>query len=108
MLGGNVLRDLDLPSLVDTFAAYTESGRAALTKRLSEPLSDSAAILERQSELRTIRQRCRDAEPTVNSIRATLRETEPDVSSVANAAATPVIIAAIFCLERLCCCVPLS
>ena len=86
MLGGNVLRDLDLPSLVDTFAAYTESGRAALTKRLSEPLSDSAAILERQSELRAIRQRCSGAESAVNEIRKVIRDAEADVVSVANAA----------------------
>ena len=86
MLGVNVLRDLDLPSLVGSFSMYTDAGRSALTKRLSEPLTDAEKLLARQSEIRTIRQRCRAAEPAVNTLRTILRDTETDVISVANAA----------------------
>jgi hypothetical protein len=85
MLGANVLRDLDLTSLVAAFDTFTEAGRSALTERLSDPLADAAAIQERQAELRAIRAKGRKVEADVNRLRRDLRDAEADVVSVANA-----------------------
>ena len=82
MLGANVLRDLDIPSLAAAFDTFTEAGKAAITERLSNPLMDPVAIQARQAELRAIRIQEKEA---VNRLRRELRDTEADVISVANA-----------------------
>lgn len=85
MLGANVLQDLDVSSLVETFSPYTDAGRGALTKRLSEPLTDADELRVRRTELRAIRAKSKGSESTIHELRKSLRESEADVISVANA-----------------------
>jgi hypothetical protein len=85
MLGANVLQDLDISSLVETFSPYTDAGRAALTKRLSEPLTDGDTLRVRRNELRGMRDKCKGSESAIHELRISLRDSEADVRSVANA-----------------------
>jgi hypothetical protein len=85
MLGGSVLRDLDVESLVKAFRVRTEAGTAALRERLSQPVADSAVIHARQKEWVKHRAAIRNTSTkTVIHVCITdLRTHEADVRSMA-------------------------
>jgi hypothetical protein len=87
-IGGAFLRDLDVSGLASAFATRTQSGRAALLARLESPLTDENAVAHRRTEIRRIRERCKDPAiaARVNAARMLLAETEADCFSVADAA----------------------
>ena len=77
-------KDLDLSVIVNAFNPATMAGRAALETRLSAPLSDRTALMERQQQLTAIKEFCTDREK-VDRARSVLKATEEDVISVGSA-----------------------
>jgi hypothetical protein len=88
-MGSSVLQDLDIDSLVTAIPTYTEAGKAALVKRLSQPLNDSSELTRRQLQIKQMKQICKSKEDrsTIAELRATLKTHEADVQSVGAAAA---------------------
>ena len=85
MIGPNVLRDLDIDSLVTALPTYTEAGRDALRARLSAPVDDPNELEMRQAEIRSIKARVASSNKQINGLRKQLRDAEADVVSVATA-----------------------
>jgi hypothetical protein len=76
-------KDLDLTVIVDAFNPATETGRDALTERLSKPLTDLAALQDRQAQLQAIKTKI--DRPKAQKALQTLKDTEADVVSVGTA-----------------------
>jgi energy-coupling factor transporter ATP-binding protein EcfA2 len=83
-IGPTLLRDIDVEGLAKSMETYTEAGAAALKARLSQPISDSEEIAERQNQLRGIRSLAKttDQRQAIAGFRKTLKETEADVRTV--------------------------
>lgn len=84
-IGENTLRDIDIESLVKSFGYSTFAGSVALTERLQSPTNDVPELLNRQKELRNIRQKCHIHREEIMQILLDLNKTEEDTLSVANA-----------------------
>lgn len=86
-LGEYALRDIDVAGIAETFRTVTIAGRDQLVARLSAPVADTAALQNRQAQLRSIRNACKgaDVRAEVEAARAVLRDTEADVRAVIDA-----------------------
>jgi hypothetical protein len=84
-LGDNTIRDLDIDSLVNIFPISTEAGKQALRERLQSPTSETAILIERQTEVKALRSLCKANRAAIEAATATLKECEADVVSVGDA-----------------------